>query len=263
MLMTDECRSFLSGRRIVVTRAPHQAKEFGRKLAQSGALVLYLPLIRIAASEDAACPEPLASFDWLVLTSANGVRFLDECLQKAGRSFKDLRKCRVAVVGKSTAGALADHGLNAEVIPGQHVAEALVKELLQAEPAPAGKRVLLAQGSKASPQLACSLKLRGMQVTALTCYDTNDRPPTPEEIESLVAFAPDAVTFFSPSAVHAFAGADLPKLFSGLPRSIVYASIGPVTTKAVEKAGLEPIIEAPLQLEDNLIETLNDYFEGK
>lgn len=263
MLMDRKHCPFLEERRIVITRAAHQAGGFGNKLQQCGARVFYLPLIRIEPSQNVRCPDAPDSFDWLVVTSVNGVHYLNRCFLDAGRSLRNMARCRIAAIGKATADALAEHGLSADVVPERHVADALIKELLMTESSPQGKRVLLAQGDKAGKSLGCALELRGMRVTSLICYENKDCPPTPEETASLVAFAPDAVTFFSPSAVKVFCSARLPEILTQASRTVIYASIGPVTTASMKGAGLAPIIEASRQSEDNLLEVLNNYFEGK
>jgi len=258
--MDRERCPFLEERRIVITRAAHQAGGFGHKLEQCGARVFYLPLIRIEPSQNVRCPDAPDSFDWLVVTSVNGVNYLNQCFLDAGYSLRDMARCRIAAIGKATAEALAEHGLRADVVPERHVADSLVQELLVAEPSPQGKRVLLAQGDKAGNSLGCALELRGMHVTSLVCYENKDCPPTLEEAASLAAFAPDAVTFFSPSAVKVFCSARLPETLAQASRTVIYASIGPVTTASMKEAGLAPIIEASRQVEDNLLEVLNAYF---
>ena len=195
--MDREQYPFLEERRIVITRAAHQAGGFGHKLEQCGARVFYLPLIRIEPSPNARCPESPDRFDWLVVTSVNGVNYLNRCFLDAGQSLRNMTRCRIAAIGKATAEALAEHGLRADVVPERHVADSLVKELLVAEPSPQGKRVLLAQGDKAGDFLGGALQLRGMDVISLVCYENKDCPPTLEETASLAAFAPHA----SPSSV--------------------------------------------------------------
>lgn len=261
--MKDGSPQGLAGKQIVVTRAAQQAKEFSRKLEHCGAKILHLPLITISAAQEAGCPEDLEIFDWLLLTSANAVHYLDLCLKNTGKSFKDLSHCRVAVIGRATQKALASHSVNAEVIPKEHVADALIKALFTAEEHPAGKHVLYPKGSMASHEIECALKIRGMSVTSFICYETLFRPVPPEEINLLAAFNPDAVTFFSPSAVQSFVAASLQRIVTVGTRSTVYASIGPVTTKSIQEAGLSPVIESPQQIEDNLIQTLGAYFARK
>jgi uroporphyrinogen-III synthase len=261
--MKDGSPQGLGGKRIVVTRAAHQALAFSRKLEQCGARVLHLPLITITATQEPDCPIDLEIFDWLLLTSANAVHYLDLCLKNTGKSFENLSHCRVAVIGRATQESLASHGVNAEVLPEKHVADALIKALFSAEHHPAGKHVLYPKGSLASHEIECALKIRGMSVTSFICYETLFRPVPPEEIKLLAAFNPDAVTFFSPSAVQSFVTAGLQRIVTVGTRHTVYASIGPVTTKSIQEAGLSPVIESPRQIEDNLIQTLGAYFVRK
>lgn len=259
-MMQEDSLTYLTGKRVVITRAAHQAQNLGRKLEKCGSLILYLPLITIAPSQEARCPENLGAFDWLLLTSINGVQYFDQCLKRAGKSFNDLAHCRVAVIGKATEKALSELGVKVNVLPAKHVSDDLIKAFFMAESNPSGKHILYPKGNLASPEIECALKIRGVTITSIICYETLRRPVSQEETRLLAAFHPDAVTFFSPSAVRSFSDAGLRRLLSHGGHAPVYVSIGPVTTEAINAAQLSPVIEASQQIEDNLLRTLNNYF---
>lgn len=256
--MISECQA-LRGCTVVVTRAEHQARSFGEKLVASGALVHYLPLIRIEAAPTATPPEP-ELYDWLILTSANSVAYFGRMLAAAGLDYAAFSGARTAVIGEATAEALKQYGLHAEIIPEKHDSDALIAALLRAETQPALKRVLLPQSSKARSVIADALTARGMVVDALTCYRTCCRVPGHDEVERLVVSRPDAITFFSPSAVEAYQLGKLSESLRAVSCCPLYASIGPVTTLALNHAGFSPIIEASAQNEDNLISRMNAHF---
>jgi uroporphyrinogen-III synthase len=216
----------LSGRTIVVTRAAEQASGLVAQLAHLGATVLEVPTVAITDPPDggaalAAAVDQLADFDWVVLTSTNGVaRFV------AALADRPAGAVNVAVVGPGTAGALRAAGIEPALVPPRFVAEAL----LDAFP-PGPGRVLLPQASAARPVLADGLRAAGWDVDAVVAYRTSPAHPSDAVLER--AAHADAITFTSGSTVAGFvaaAGVD------GVPPIVV--CIGPVTASAAETAGL-------------------------
>jgi len=251
----------LLNKHIVVTRAADQSASFTAKLQIAGALVLNFPLIDVIPYSESNCPVHPDEFDWLVVTSVNAVRHFGTCLRAADNSYADLRHCRAAAIGEATAQALREEGLEVHIIPETHVSGPLIEAILNSEPRPKGKRVLLPQGNLAKSGIAETLEAHGMCVTPVVCYTTVLRQPDLLEIQGLLDFFPDGITFFSPSAVEAFTHARLPEKTATEGIRLVYASIGPVTTKALRNAGLSPVIEAHRQREDGIIEALKTCFE--
>ncbi len=247
-------------KRIVVTRDAKQSITFGAILRNAGALVFYLPLINVVPLKKTTCPLALSEFDWFVATSVNAVHYFGDCLRAAGKSYADLTHCRVAAIGKTTAGALRELGVEVSLVPETQVSGPLVDALLKSEHSPEGKRVLFPQGTLAKPGIARALEAAGMSVTRITCYETTLRQPDVAELQEFMAFSPEAVTFFSPSAVHAFSQAGFPQKMAGSSLRPVYVSIGPVTTRALADDSLTPVIEAAQQHENGMLEILQGYF---
>lgn len=250
----------LRDKHIVVTRAQRQAVSFIDKLLNDGAQVFELPLIEIGPVPEARCPHSLSEFNWLVVTSANAVHYFGNCLRVSGKSYADLHHCQVAAIGRATANALREEGLEVQVIPDTHVSEFLVKALLERESSPEKKRVLLPLGNLAQSDITKELEAAGMQVLQITCYKTLFKQPDQTEIERMLDFSPDVVTFFSPSAVRAFADGGLMKSLLEILLRPLYVSIGPVTTQALNTNALKPVIEASNQTEDGMIQVMKDYF---
>ncbi len=250
----------LLNKRIVVTRAKDQSASLIAKLREDRALVLYLPLIDIVPSANGYCPERLTDYDWLVLTSVNAVRHFGACLNAAEKSYADLRQCRVAAIGEATARALRNTGVEVHVVPETHVSGPLIEALLNSEPRPEGKRVLLPQGNLSKSDIADALEAKGMSVTPVVCYETVLRQPEPLELQEFLDFAPDGITFFSPSAVHSFTRAGLPEKLAAKGNHPVYASIGSLTTRALQNGALSPFVEARQQSEEGIIDAMKTYF---
>jgi uroporphyrinogen III methyltransferase/synthase len=239
----------LFGQRVVVTRAREQASGLRARLEALGADVLELPAIEIEPVE-LTVPD-LGGYDWLVLTSANGVSALFEHgLAPSGRDARALAGVRVAAIGPGTAAALATRGVTADLVPERFVAEALL-EGFPAAPADGG-RVLLARAEQARDVLPDGLARKGYTVDVLTAYRTVTASPDPDALERVRAGAVDAITFTSSSTV-----TNLCDLLGTLPDpQPLVASIGPVTSKTALERGLRVDVEAEEHTIDGLVAAL-------
>ncbi len=219
------------------------------RLEALGAEVLELPAIAI---EPMAFMVPdLSGYEWLVFTSANGVRaFFDDGLVPAGLDARALAGVRVAVIGPGTARELATRGVRPDLVPERFVAESL----LDAFPSPsgAGARVLLARADAARDVLPEGLGARGYDVDVLPVYRTVRAAPDPETLARVTAGRVDAVTFTSSSTVDNFCAAvgAFPD-----PRPLV-VSIGPVTSATAVTHGLRVDAEADDHTIDGLVAIL-------
>ena len=226
----------LFGRRVVVTRTRSQASELSRALRALGADPVEVPVIEVGPPSDGGdalrgALGRLASFDWLVLTSPNGVE----------RTFAHLPDTRllgstaVAAIGPGTAAALARYRVVADLVPERYVAEALLDAF--PSPSPDGGRVLLARAEEARAVLPEGLAARGWDVEVVPAYQTTAATPT-EGATAALAGA-DAVTFTSSSTVRRFVEAFGPEAVPP-----VVACIGPVTAATAHELGLEVTVEA-------------------
>src|SRR5262245_25289558 len=134
----------LRGKRILVTRARAQAQELVTRLQELGAIPIVFSMIHIVPSADNyvaldAALRQLATFDWVVFTSVNGVVHVWERLAVVGLEAGAFASVRLAAIGPATASALTARGLQVAVVPERSVAEALLEVL----PQPEGQRFLL------------------------------------------------------------------------------------------------------------------------
>lgn len=242
----------LFGRTVVVTRARAQASAFAHELRSLGASVIEAPTIEVVDPSDGgaalrAAAADLSSgtgaYDWLVVTSVNGVARTFDHLPDA----RALAGVRVAAVGTATAEALADRRIVADLVPERFVAEGLI-DVFPAPP-PGGGRVLLARAQVARNELPDALRAMGWEVDDVAAYRTAPAAVADDVAERIAAA--DAVTFTSSSTVTnlvAAVGADrVPP---------VVASIGPVTTATARKLGLEVTVEATPHTTDALLAAL-------
>ncbi len=245
----------LAGLSVAVTRARAQASGLARRLEALGASVIQAPVIRVRQLSDPAQPtlDP-SPYDLICVTSANGVQGLfarlDDGIHPRGDT-RALATARVAAIGPGTAGALAEHGVIADVVPERFVAESLVEALADVPVT----RALIARAREARDVLPDALRARGAQVDVLELYETVAEP-LPAAALAAVREA-DYVTFTSSSTVRFFLQAAGQE--AGLSPSTRIVSIGPVTSATLREHDLEPSIEAdPYDIEGMIAALLTD-----
>ena len=187
----------------------------------------------------------IEAYSLVCLTSPNGVRLLFESLAAAGRDARALAGATVAAIGPGTAAALAEHGIEADVVPERFVAEALLEALGAVDVE--GRRVLVARAAEARDVLPDGLRERGAEVDDIALYETVREEPAPEALAA--AAAADYVTFTSSSTVR-----NLTEALGGrFPNGARVISIGPVTSEAAREAGLTVDAEAERHDIDGLV----------
>jgi uroporphyrinogen III methyltransferase/synthase len=246
---------------VVVTRARDQAGILCAKLAALGAEVIEFPTIEIREAEDYGPLDGaiarLASYDWLIFTSTNGVRFFGERLQRCGVDAPAVR-ARICAIGPATRRAVEAMQLTVDLMPAEYVAESLVAAF--AEENLAGKRILLPRAAIARDVVPVELEARGAHVDVVEAY----RTVVPEQAPALAVqiFAgdrkPDWITFTSSSTVANFVAAAGAASLEG----VRVASIGPVTTATARRYGIEVDVEASRFTLDGLIEAIVERASG-
>jgi uroporphyrinogen III methyltransferase/synthase len=231
----------LDGRTIVVTRAAAQAQRLTQLLEAVGARVLEAPAIVITSPPswkplDAAL-DALGTFTWVVFTSVNGVAMLDRRLTARGLAWSALGNRRIAAIGPATADALAEHGLRADVVPGEYRAEGLL-ERLRGLITPAD-RVLLPRAAQTRDVLVTGLRRLGAEVTEVPAYATRRAETGTARLrEALAAGTIDAVTFTSSSTARNFAELFTEDERRSWLRRVTVACIGPITAATAAEYGL-------------------------
>jgi uroporphyrinogen-III synthase len=250
----------LAGKRILITRAPHQASELADRLRAIGAYPVLVPTIEIAEPHSfAALDSALASlpaFDLVAFTSANAVQAFHQRAEHLGLKPEP---SRIAAVGPATARALESIGLRADILPPIFTAESLAQTLL---PEVAARRVLLVLAEDAPPTLRDALEAAGANLGVAAAYRNRIPKASLATVTSLFADTssfPDAVTFTSAStAVNLVALLEAASLT--LPGTVVRASIGPITSRALSDLGLAPHIQAAESTIPALVTALEEHF---
>jgi uroporphyrinogen-III synthase len=292
----------LAGKRALVTRTREQASALSARLRSAGAEPVEFPTIQIVPPQDwgevdAALQRLYApreeSYDWLILTSVNGVSNFFQHLEQSGYRGEDLQskqRVRIAAIGPATAAALAHYHVQADLVPEEYVAEgiiaALLKDAQQHGKSLMGQRILLARAAEARKVLGSDLQQAGAQVDEVAVYYTipaasNDARGQ-EVLRLLRSHQLDIVTFTSSSTVRNFvawlsregasplseggarnAGTALAASDSPLSllRQIQIASIGPITSQTARQLGLHVDIEAKEFTIDGLVDAIIQHKE--
>ncbi len=241
----------LSGLRIIVTRAAHQAEDLADPLRELGAGVILAPVIGITAPADPAPLREAAAqcddYDWIIFTSANAVAAFAAELPRP----RPACAARVAAIGPATREAAEKNGFEVAVVPAEYVAESLAEALGKQNLK--GKRILIPSAAVTRDVVPQALGKLGAQVERVEAY-RNVIPSGAGErmVEVFREPFPDWVTFASSSAAEntwKLAGSE------ALQR-VKIATIGPLTSAAVRKVGLTVAAEARVHSMVGLVEAI-------
>jgi uroporphyrinogen III methyltransferase/synthase len=238
----------LMGQRVVVTRARAQAGDFSRRLFELGAEVLEIPVIKFAPPQNQRCVAEamleLNSYEWLVFTSANGVKAFFDMFFKVHEDLRDIGGMRFAAVGPATAARLKELHIKVDLMPENYVGVEVAKAFAKYQNIE-NVKICLLRAEAATPDLPKALEEQGAIVDDIPCYRTVADTDDPFGAgEKLLAEGADWITFTSGSTVERFHERfDLPKLLNKFPQ-IKVASVGPETTKMLAKLALKPTVEA-------------------
>ena len=236
----------LAGQTVLMTRPESETHEDVEQLEENGAEVLLAPTITVRPADDPteldSSISKLNEFDWLVFTSANGVRFFIERIFQLGKDLRVLGHIRLAAIGPATTQALKKFGLNADLVPSKYQSEDLARLLAGHVQ---GKSVLMARANRGRTILKDQLSGIARQVVQVTAYHNADALAFDEDIlDRLRLGTIDWVTLTSSAIARRFMSMlpdDFPieKL-----QKIKFASISPITSSSAREVGIEPVVEA-------------------
>ncbi|MGB7337821.1 MAG: uroporphyrinogen-III synthase [Phototrophicaceae bacterium] len=247
----------LAGRRIVVTRATHQADEVIAQIKAHGGIPILYPCIAITAPDDTSALnhalKQLGTFDWLIFTSSNTVYALQQQLQRLDIKI-DGSRIKIATVGTKTDKTLRDiFGQSADFIPTQYTADELARDL----PLSLGDRIFLPQSALADDTLSAQLSARGATVTVVDAYQTIIGSGGDDVPALLEQHRIDAVTFTSGSTVTNFVERIMPLTAFDVPAICIGAS----TYDVAIEAGFKTVLYPDNFTINNMIDLLSDFLE--
>jgi uroporphyrinogen-III synthase len=238
---------------VLVSRARRQAGALSSALRRLGCQVIEVPFIEIRKPTsyqplDSALRK-LATYDWLIFTSVNGVEALFERMARKPMNTSALAHLKIAAIGPATRRAIEEHGLQVTITPREYVAESVVASLHRRVK---GKRVLLVRAKVARDVIPRELRKAGAHVDVVEAYETVTPKSSERRLHAVLASArkPHAITFTSSSTVRNFVsllglrGARAALRKTGGLHGVYTASIGPVTSATLREFRLPVDIEA-------------------
>lgn len=258
--MSDASSQPLRGRRVAVTRARDQASALTARLTALGAEVIELPLIQVSKEVDlntlADVLAEFGSYDWIVFTSANGVRYFFEEFQRAFDDIRALGMVRFACVGEATAQAITARHLRVECQPDVATGEALAEALIATGSLDSAK-VLVITGNLNRDTLIRKLEEARAIVDRLQVYKTEKTSLSNDpQAGDFRARGADAILFASSSAVQSFVDQARALVLEKGARRPLAGSIGPQTSETMKKVGMPVDFEAKTPGLDALVDAL-------
>lgn len=234
----------LFGHRILITR--EYSKDY-EPLEDLGAEIFGFATIKTTESEDYTeldrAIAQIEQYHWIVFSSAKGVEFFFKRFLQSDRDIRDLKGIRLCAVGKKTAEVLTRYGLKVDLIPEDFNSEGLLEAFGRFHEGLQGLRILLPRPDNARDLFPEVMRRKGALVDTPITY----RVVKPvRHGKRLMRFLKEGritvATFTSAATFRNFLEIMGDEALDFL-KGIAIASIGPVTTKAIQKAGLDVTIQ--------------------
>lgn len=255
----------LIGKKILITRAREQSREFATQLTKLGAEVIEFPTIEIVPpiiwdKLDQAINQ-LKFYDWIIFTSTNGVNLFWQRLQEKGKN-RLPSSLKICAIGPGTANQLKKREISVHYIPKEYVAEAILKGFEKMDLK--GKRILLARAKKARDILPKGLRKMGAELDVVEAYRTiKPHGGTKQLMKLLTDGEIDAITFTSSSTVNHFFELLKKENLKRLLKGIIIACIGPITAQTAKKWGTKVHIQPKKYTIPDLAQAIALYFSNK
>ena len=232
----------LFGQRILVTREHTEGFDL---LEELGAEIVEFHTIRIVPPDDWSeldkAIEKIDTYNWLVLTSVNGVKFFFRRLIERDRDIRDLKGVKICAVGTKTAEAINKHGIKVDLIPKQFNAEGLVEAFTKENGSERldGLKILLPRAQDARALFPEKIKKLGGEIDVFTAYKAVKPAIHGKRMKRFLKEGKITIATFTSAATFNNFMEIMGEDAIGLLKDVTIAVIGPVTAKAVEKEGLK------------------------
>lgn len=229
-------------------------------LEEYGARCIELPAIAIKPLADYsqldAAIKDISRFQWLIFSSQNGVKFFKQRLDCLNQNPDALKKIKIAAIGPRTASALENMGLKVDLQPDKFCQEGLLESFRRFKLK--GQNILIVNALEARDVLARGLAKMGNRVTTTPVYQTDDGCWTLDDKKNSLKDI-DTITFTSSLAAKNFLAGFSKNFLKAHFKNTLIASIGPITSRTVKKAGLKVNIEAKEYTLEGLAKAIISY----
>ncbi len=253
----------LFGRRVAVTRTRERSAELVHLLRERGADVFEFPTVKIETSQEDEPLGPLSAYDWIVLTSVNGVDALFERMAADGQDTRDLHGISLCAISAKTAEALSARGIRVDLQPERYETDFVVQRLEEAGGEIAGKRILMPRADIGRSTLPKALRKRGAEVDELQAYKTVLPGDMEALAEELMRYEPHYVTFGSAVSARNFCEILGVDRVERLTEYACFAAIGPIAAEAAAELGISVDIVPDVHRVPDLVEAIARFDAGR
>lgn len=246
----------LFGQRILVTRehsgrSPDSSGGF-ETLEELGAEIIEFPTIKIVPVKNPGDLDKaisrIANYNWLIFTSANGVKFFLKRFFEKNIDIRDMKGIKICAIGTKTAAEIQKYGINVDLVPEEFNAESLIGSLIiksrgatvaqDSEHELKGVRFLLPRAETAREILPEQIKKLGGDIDVVTVYKTEKPEVHGKRLKRFLKEEKISVATFTSAATFKNFMSIMQEDAKTLLKGVAIAVIGPVTAQAVKEAGL-------------------------
>jgi uroporphyrinogen III methyltransferase/synthase len=255
----------LFGQRILVTREYSEGFEL---LEELGAEIIEFPTIEVVPpdrwEELDNSIDKIGSYNWLIFTSANGIKFFFKRFFEKNRDIRDLKGIRICAIGSKTASEIRKYGLKVDLVPEEFNAEGLIEAFMkeiekmrspEAKKKPNlsisqlpkfstskplnGLRVLMPRAEVAREIFPEKIRELGGEIDVVTAYRAIKPEIHGKRLRRFLKEGKISIATFTSAATFNNFLSIMDNDAQELLKDVAIAVIGPVAAKAVEKAGLK------------------------
>lgn len=244
----------LFGQRVLVTREHSEGFE---RLEDLGAEIIEFPTVRIVPPLDWTgldrAIDRIESYNWLIFTSINGVQFFFKRFFEKARDIRDLKGIRICAVGTKTGAEINKYGLKVDLVPAEFNAEGLIEAFTPPNPPLdkggnegdvalkpfKGMKFLLPRAEVAREVFPEKIRELGGKIDVVIAYRAVKPEIHGKRLKRFLREGKISIATFTSAATFNNFMSVMDKDAHELLKDVSIAVIGPVTAKAVEKAGLE------------------------
>ena len=232
----------LHQKNIIITRSKDKISEIKNLFTNKGAKIYDFPAIIVGLPDDLNplddALNEIYDFHWIIFSSSNGIKFVDERLRMLNTSLKECsKKLKIAAVGEKTCLTLSELGIDADFVPPEFVAESLIENFPISG---YGLRVFIPRVQSGGRNIiANEFRNSGARVVEVAAYETRCPDSIPEEtINAISKSQIDAIVFSSGKTVSNSAlllEKELGKNWLSSIDNVKLLAIGPQTSKTCKK----------------------------